>query len=380
MLCCNTSNYLTIRHQFELNQFLQTTLKSAVYGLAIAFIWLVFFQQESQFNFRHLMNSSQNEAPPISYAKAVRAAAPAVVNIYTRSTQLDVQSYQQRVIQNQSLGSGVIMSAEGYILTNYHVVNGADQIVAALQDGRQLDAVLIGQDSVTDLAVLFVEATNLPVIPQHADTEPQVGDLVLAIGNPLNLGQSITQGIVSGTGRAGLGSNSYSDLMQMDAAINEGNSGGALVNSNGVLVGINTAAFQRRRNIEVQGIFFAVPYKLAHTVMQKLIKHGRVVRGYLGMSGVPVINSAGERQISTGQHFYGVMVDVLEPFGPAEQSGLQRGDIILEINKIALNSVNQALDIVAESDPEALLNMNIERNGQKLTIACKLGIYQEPTN
>ncbi len=380
MLCCNTSNYLTIRHQFELNQFLQTTLKSAVYGLAIAFIWLVFFQQESQFNFRHLMNSSQNEAPPISYAKAVRAAAPAVVNIYTRSTQLDVQSYQQRVIQNQSLGSGVIMSAEGYILTNYHVVNGADQIVVALQDGRQLDAVLIGQDSVTDLAVLFVEATNLPVIPQHADTEPQVGDLVLAIGNPLNLGQSITQGIVSGTGRAGLGSNSYSDLMQMDAAINEGNSGGALVNSNGVLVGINTAAFQRRRNIEVQGIFFAVPYKLAHTVMQKLIKHGRVVRGYLGMSGVPVINSAGERQISTGQHFYGVMVDVLEPFGPAEQSGLQRGDIILEINQIALNSVNQALDIVAESDPEALLNMNIERNGQKLTIACKLGIYQEPTN
>ena len=380
MLCCNTSNYLTIRHQFELNQFLHTTLKSAVYGLAIAFIWLVFFQQESQFNFRHLMNSSQNEAPPISYAKAVRAAAPAVVNIYTRSTQLDVQSYQQRVIQNQSLGSGVIMNAEGYILTNYHVVNGADQIVVALQDGRQLDAVLIGQDSVTDLAVLFVEATNLPVIPQHADTEPQVGDLVLAIGNPLNLGQSITQGIVSGTGRAGLGSNSYSDLMQMDAAINEGNSGGALVNSNGVLVGINTAAFQRRRNIEVQGIFFAVPYKLAHTVMQKLIKHGRVVRGYLGMSGVPVINSAGERQISTGQHFYGVMVDVLEPFGPAEQSGLQRGDIILEINQIALNSVNQALDIVAESDPEALLNMNIERNGQKLTIACKLGIYQEPTN
>lgn len=380
MLCCNTSNYLTIRHQFELNQFLHTTLKSAVYGLAIAFIWLVFFQQESQFNFRHLMNSSQNEAPPISYAKAVRAAAPAVVNIYTRSTQLDVQSYQQRVIQNQSLGSGVIMNAEGYILTNYHVVNGADQIVVALQDGRQLDAVLIGQDSVTDLAVLFVEATNLPVIPQRADTEPQVGDLVLAIGNPLNLGQSITQGIVSGTGRAGLGSNSYSDLMQMDAAINEGNSGGALVNSNGVLVGINTAAFQRRRNIEVQGIFFAVPYKLAHTVMQKLIKHGRVVRGYLGMSGVPVINSAGERQISTGQHFYGVMVDVLEPFGPAEQSGLQRGDIILEINQIALNSVNQALDIVAESDPEALLNMNIERNGQKLTIACKLGIYQEPTN
>lgn len=363
-----------------MNQFLQTILKSAIYGLAIAFVWLVFFQQEGEFNFRKLLANEPVEQPPISYAKAVRAAAPAVVNIYTRSTQLDVQSYQQRVIQNQSLGSGVIMSSEGYILTNYHVVNGADQIVVALQDGRQLDAVLIGQDSVTDLAVLFVEAPNLPVIPQQADTEPQVGDLVLAIGNPLNLGQSITQGIISGTGRAGLGSNSYSDLMQMDAAINEGNSGGALVNSNGVLVGINTAAFQRQRNIEVQGIFFAVPYKLAHTVMQKLIKHGRVVRGYLGMSGLPVINPAGERQISTGQHFYGVQVDVVEPYGPADQAGLQRGDIILEINQIPLSSVNQALDIVAESDPEALLVLSIERKGQPLKISCKLGIYQESAN
>jgi len=375
-----SSKQLNIRPKLELNQFLQTILKSAIYGLAIAFLWLVLFQQESQFNFRKLMANEPVEQPAISYAKAVRAAAPAVVNIYTRSTQLDVQSYQQRVIQNQSLGSGVIMSSEGYILTNYHVVNGADQIVVALQDGRQLDAVLIGQDSVTDLAVLFVEAQNLPVIPQQADTEPQVGDLVLAIGNPLNLGQSITQGIISGTGRAGLGSNSYSDLMQMDAAINEGNSGGALVNSNGVLVGINTAAFQRQRNIEVQGIFFAVPYKLAHTVMQKLIKHGRVVRGYLGMSGLPVINSAGERQISTGQHFYGVQIDVVEPYGPADQAGLQQGDIILEINKIPLSSVNQALDIVAESDPEALLSLSIERKGQRLTISCKLGVYQEPTS
>lgn len=363
-----------------MKQILQATFKSIVYGLAVAFLWLLVFQPEGQFNFRNVLGGSGAENMPISYAKAVRAAAPAVVNIYTRSTQVDVQSYQQRVIQNQSLGSGVIMSSEGYILTNYHVVNGADQIVVALQDGRQLDAVLIGQDSVTDLAVLFVEASNLPVIPQQENTEPQVGDLVLAIGNPLNLGQSITQGIISGTGRAGLGSNSYSDLMQMDAAINEGNSGGALVNSQGILVGINTAAFQRQRNIEVQGIFFAVPYKLAHTVMQKLIKHGRVVRGYLGMSGSPVINSAGEQQISTGQRFYGVQIDVLEPFGPADQAGLLQGDIITAINQIPLNSVNQALDIVAESEPEAILELSIERKGQRLTIKCQLGIYREMSN
>lgn len=364
----------------QLSQFLQSIFRSIIYGLAIAFLWLVLFQPQSPFNFRNLISQDSAEQPAISYSKAVRAAAPAVVNIYTRSIKYDVQSFQQRMIQNQSLGSGVIMSAEGYILTNYHVVSGADQIVVALQDGRQLDAVLIGQDSVTDLAVLFVEEKNLPVIPQQADIEPQVGDLVLAIGNPLNLGQSITQGIVSGTGRAGLGSNSYSDLMQMDAAINQGNSGGALVNSNGVLVGINTAAFQRQRNIEVQGIFFAVPYKLAHTVMLKLIKHGKVVRGYLGMRGLPVINAAGERQISTGQQFYGVLVEVVEPFGPADQSGLQQGDIILAINKTPLNSVNQALDIVAEAEPDTVLELSIERKGQKITLNCKLGVFQESQN
>ncbi len=145
------------------------------------------------------------------------------------------------------------MNAQGYVLTNYHVVYGADQISVALQDGRVFDAVLIGQDQLTDLAVLYVEADNLPVIPQDASLEPQVGDVVLAIGNPFNLGQAITQGVISATGRAGLSpANGYADFMQMDAAINAGNSGGALINSNGVLVGINTAAFQRQRNQDIQ--------------------------------------------------------------------------------------------------------------------------------
>ncbi len=244
-------------------------LKSIAYGLAAALVWLLFFQQDGQLNLRDLFRTQDNMPAAISYAKAVRAAAPAVVNVYTVTTQQDPRSYQRRIIRNESLGSGVIMRADGYILTNYHVVNGADQIVVALQDGRQLEAMLIGQDRMTDLAVLYVAAENLPVIPQQAEIEPQVGDLVLAIGNPLNLGQSITQGIISATGRAGLSTNNYTDFMQMDAAINAGNSGGALVNSNGILVGINTAAFQRQRNLEVQGIFFAVPYRLAHTVMGK---------------------------------------------------------------------------------------------------------------
>ena len=348
-------------------------LRSVAYGLAVALLWLLFFQQGGQNLISQLLQPASPEPVAISYAKAVRAAAPAVVNVYTITTQQDPRSYQRRVIQNQSLGSGVIMRADGYILTNYHVVNGADQIVVALQDGRQLEAVLIGQDRLTDLAVLYVKADNLPVIPQQTDIEPQVGDLVLAIGNPLNLGQSITQGIISATGRAGLSTNNYTDFMQMDAAINAGNSGGALVNSNGILVGINTAAFQRQRNLEVQGIFFAVPYKLAFTVMDKLISHGRVTRGYLGINGEPVINPAGERQYSTAQHFYGMKITEVENLGPAAVSGLLADDILLEIAGVSLTSVNQALDIVAEAPPEQDVNILIERQGQRMVIPTRIG-------
>ncbi|RVU41878.1 trypsin-like serine protease [Rheinheimera riviphila] len=348
-------------------------IRSIAYGLALALLWLLLFQQNGVTQLNQWLQPQNQEQSAISYAKAVRAAAPAVVNVYTVTTQQDPRSYQRRIIQNQSLGSGVIMRADGYILTNYHVVNGADQIVVALQDGRQLEAVLIGQDRLTDLAVLYVKADNLPVIPQLPDIEPQVGDLVLAIGNPLNLGQSITQGIISATGRAGLSTNTYTDFMQMDAAINAGNSGGALVNSNGILVGINTAAFQRQRNLEVQGIFFAVPYKLAFTVMEKLISHGRVVRGYLGLSGEPVINSSGERQFSTAQKFYGMKITDVENLGPAAVSGLLADDIMLEIQGVMLTSVNQALDIVAESVPDTDVQIVIERRGQRMVIPTRIG-------
>jgi len=352
-------------------------LKSVAYGLAVALLWLLFVQPEGRNQLKTLLTTNSSPAQAISYAKAVRAAAPSVVNVYTRSTQVDERSYGQRLIQNQSLGSGVIMRADGYIVTNYHVVNGADQIVVALQDGRQLDALLIGQDKMTDLAVLKVEAENLPVIPQQTDIQPQVGDLVLAIGNPLNLGQSITQGIISATGRAGLSTNSYTDFMQMDAAINEGNSGGALVNSNGVLVGINTAAFQRQSNLEVQGIFFAVPYHLANTIMHKLIKSGKVVRGYLGMNGVAVTTATGDIQVSTAQPFYGVQISEVDSFGPAEQAGLLRGDIVLEIAGKHLTSVSQALDIVAETEPGVSIDIAIERQGERKVLKAVLGTRPE---
>jgi serine protease DegS len=353
-------------------------VKSVAYGLAVALLWLVLVQNYSLSNLTTLWRSAPEQPAPISYARAVRAAAPAVVNVYTRSTVLDPRSYQRRIIESVSLGSGVIMRADGYILTNYHVVNGADHILVALQDGRQLEAVLIGQDRMTDLAVLYVQADNLPVIPQQSDLEAQVGDLVLAIGNPLNLGQSITQGVISATGRAGLSTDNYTDFMQMDAAINQGNSGGALVNSNGILVGINTASFQQHQNTrEVQGIFFAVPYRLAHTVMEKLIQSGRVVRGSVGVNGEPVINASGERQLSTGQQFYGMLVTELTPLGPAANAGLQVNDIILSINNVRLTSVTQAMDLVAEIPPNTVVPIDIDRHGQRLQIATTIGEHSQ---
>jgi len=238
-----------------------------------------------------------------------------------------------------------------------------------LQDGRTLEAVLIGQDELTDLAVLFVQAANLPVIPQDTELESQVGDVVLAIGNPLNLGQTITQGIISASGNNGLSSRGYIDFMRMDAAINRGNSGGALVNSNGILVGINAAAFQLE-NQDIQGIFFAIPYQLALNVMQKLIKHGRVTRSHLGVTGDAVVNAAGDLLLSSGQTLYGLSITSINSNSPAAQAGLMVGDIILKINGQHFDSVQQALNIIAETTPNTALPLTINRNGQELTVTA----------
>jgi len=349
-------------------KFLLSLLKSIAYGLALAFVLMLLIP-----SFNHLPSllfsnpTTSEEHHAVSYSKAVRRAAPAVVNVYTRSTLVDPRSLRPRTIERQELGSGVIMSAQGYILTNYHVVYGADYIEVALQDGRTLEAVLIGQDELTDLAVLYVQADNLPVIPQEPELEPQVGDVVLAIGNPLNLGQTITQGIISANGNTGLSSRGYIDFMRMDAAINRGNSGGALVNSNGSLVGINAAAFQLE-NQDIQGIFFAIPYKLALNVMQKLIKHGRVTRSHLGVSGDAVVNAAGDRLISSGQTLYGLSITAVNENGPAAEAGLQVGDILLKIGDKRFVSVQQALNMIAETAPNSELALTIARNGQQLTI------------
>lgn len=215
----------------------------------------------------------------VSFNYAVRRASPAVVNIYNRRYNAE----DRLQLSTQGLGSGVIMSDKGYIVTNYHVVAEADQVIVALQDGRILTAQLIGKDQRTDLAVLKIQAENLPVIPTSPDYRPAVGDVVLAIGNPYNLGQTTTYGIISATGRSGMSFYGRQDFLQTDAAINEGNSGGALVNTRGELVGINTASFQQATDIETYGISFAIPYELTRKIMDKLIADGRVIRGYIGL-------------------------------------------------------------------------------------------------
>ncbi len=216
----------------------------------------------------------------MSYNAAVKIASPAVVNVYSRNFSSENETFEVK-----NLGSGVIMSRDGYILTNRHVIEDADQIVIALQNGAiSTNVKLVGDDSLTDLAVLKIEGENLPTIPQNPERKLQIGDVVLAIGNPLNLGQSITQGIVSAIGRKTLTESGRQNFIQTDVSINQGNSGGALINTAGELIGINTLRFGKNTNELSEGLNFAIPINLANQIMSKIIKDGRVIRGYFGVS------------------------------------------------------------------------------------------------
>lgn len=249
-------------------------------------------------------------------------------------------------------------------MTNLHVIRQADLIQVLLQDGQIYPAELIGFDHYTDLAVLKVNANNLPVIPQKEQQTSLVGDIVLAIGNPLNLGQTVTQGIISATGRNGLSNTSYLEFLQMDAAINEGNSGGALINSNGILVGINSRKFtQSNPQLTIQGIFFAVPYQLAYKVMRQIIENGKVVRGWLGISTNRYHNE-----------LKGFVVEEVMDNSPAKAAGIQVGDVVYQINNESITSVTDALDIIAETQPNTVLTFKIYRQGN--TVEAKVKIIE----
>ena len=326
---------------------------------------------------------------PVTYADAVVIAAPAVVNLYTTKVInkpahplfedpqfrrfFGDNSPKQRRMES-SLGSGVIMSPEGYILTNNHVTTGADQIVVALRDGRETLARVVGSDPETDLAVLKIDLKSLPSITIGRSEGLRVGDVALAIGNPFGVGQTVTMGIISATGRNQLGLNSYEDFIQTDAAINPGNSGGALVDANGNLTGINTAIFSKSGGS--QGIGFAIPVKLATEVRKSIIEHGQVIRGWLGIEVQPLTKELAESFGLTGRP--GIVVAGIFRDGPAQKAGLQLGDVILSIDGEPAGDGRKSMNQVARIKPTDKVAIQVMRNGKEIKLSAEIGLRPPP--
>lgn len=322
---------------------------------------------------------------PHSYAEAVKRAAPAVVNIYTakmvkqspglRFNDSILQFFfgrnspRQRERVQRSLGSAVIISTQGYLLTNNHVIQGADEIRVLLHDGRETLAKVIGADPESDLAALKIDLQDLDTIPIGDPSHARVGDVVLAIGNPYGFGQTVTQGIISATGRYGLQLSTYENFIQTDAAINPGNSGGALVDAEGNLLGINTAIFSKTGGS--QGIGLATPSDLALRIMADLIQYGKVIRGWLGIE-VRAISQSMAQAHNIGSN-NGVVVTATSAGGPAEQSGLVSGDIIVHINGQPVGDGRAGMNFIAATRPGETVSIDVLRNGKPLNISAVVG-------
>lgn len=322
--------------------------------------------------------TSDTPAPISSYHNAVARASQSVVNIYTTQKMAEHPYMDDPVLRRffefhgggpqgqgpTNLGSGVIVSEDGYIVTNAHVIEKADEITVAFNDGRKSRATIIGTDPDSDLAVIKVDMTGLT--PLGFREEPsRVGDLALAIGNPFGVGQTVTQGIISATGRTGLGVNKFEDFIQTDAAINPGNSGGALVDAHGELVGINTVIFSRSGGS--MGIGFAIPTAIVEQVMNALIKDGRVSRGWLGIEIQSQLRDPTRLETSTGVEVLNVVAQ-----GPAAKSGLQVGDVILTIDGVEMTDANKLIQYVARKAPTTELNAQVLRNGQNKQVKILL--------
>ena len=369
--------------------------KSIIFGLAAAFVVLMLrpdlfgrgqpVVQLNEVKSPSVFNLSGDlPAGQVSYASAVEIAAPAVVNIYStkiiteRANPLYNDPFFRYFFGDQlaprkrmesSLGSGVIVSDNGYVLTNNHVIEGADEIQVALRDGRSSEAELVGSDPESDLAVLKIKLDKLPTMTFANSDKLRVGDVVLAIGNPFGVGQTVTMGIVSATGRNRVGINTYENFIQTDAAINPGNSGGALIDPYGHLVGINTAIFSRSGGS--QGIGFAIPVSLALDVMQQIIKNGRVVRGWLGIEVQDVTPALAE---SFGlKDARGVVVAGILRNGPAAVAGLKPGDVILDIGDKEIHDSHDVMNATAQKTPGTSVSIKIIRQGHDMTLDAKVG-------
>ncbi|GLR72859.1 S1C family serine protease [Agaribacter marinus] len=342
-----------------INKIFIAVLKPALLGCVVAAILLLFFPEfrEGEGLNVNILNREKTVPPRLSYYEALAQSAPAVANIYSQSYE-NTGIFSNRSYSRISLGSAVIMSNEGYLLTCYHVIRNADSIFVQLQDDRKFHAQLVGFDVITDLAVLKIhEAPDLVVMPQMESLNLRVGDIVMAVGNPLDLGQTITSGIVSRTGRKGLAN--YFDFIQTDAALNQGNSGGALIDSNGYLVGITNASFQSR-NERVDGVNFAVPYALAKRVMDEIITSGTVTRGHLGVDG-------GELRDGTG-----FLVRSVDKGSPAALAGIRTNDVLTAVNGQTVTSA-EIMEVVAESAPGTNLTFQVNRNGKVIHIQAVIG-------
>ncbi|MDF1762273.1 MAG: trypsin-like peptidase domain-containing protein [Oleibacter sp.] len=313
----------------------------------------------------------------VSYSQAVKQAAPAVVNIFTKKLvenkinpllsdpvlgkYLQVPESSQNRLET-SLGSGVILTDDGYIITNYHVIQGADEVVVALIDGREAVARVIGVDNEADLAVLKVDLQPLTTIPMAQSRNISIGDVVLAIGNPFNVGQTVTMGIVSATGRSGLGLNTFENYIQTDAAINPGNSGGALINALGELVGINTAIFSKSGGNE--GIGFAIPAWVALQAQQDIATYGTRIRGWLGIE-VQEANTELLSRLNLPEALSGLIVRGVVEDGPAAMAGLSVGDIITSINDDSSIKAQEALNLIANLRPGDMVKVTFLHDGKE---------------
>jgi serine protease DegS len=331
-------------------------LIGALAGLAVLAIW------------------SRSEAPAVGYADAVAKAAPSVVNIYStkvvtarRLPICELPRFRDlcRALEGanprlqNSLGSGVIVREDGYILTNRHVIADADEILVAFSDGQTTTAKIIGTDPETDLAVIEANAKGLKPIEFGRSDLARVGDIVLAIGNPFGIGQTVSMGIISATGRLSAGPFDY---LQTDAAINPGNSGGALIDANGRLLGINSLIYSQTGGY--QGIGFAVPAQLAMTVLDDIVHEGRVIRGWLGIEAFNVVSSSGQ---------HGLVVANVLPDSPAARAGIERGDVILTINGKPVSSRRVVMQQISSIKPGNTIDLQMLRSGEPVEVKATAG-------
>jgi len=358
-------------------------IRSVIAGLAIAFIILYLWPSVSERLTRQpevLVNVPAIPVAPVSYADAVDRTAPSVVSIYTRTVELQqVSPRLQKLLgssyvsrSRQDMGSGVLVSDDGYILTNNHVISQVQNISVGLWDGRFATAQVVGSDPETDLAVLKIDLSGLPAAPLATDTKVRVGDVVLAIGNAFGLSHTVTMGIISATGRNDLRSVLYEDFIQTDAAINAGNSGGALINYQGEVIGIST------RNLgQIQGaqnIGFAIPIAMAKDVMQQIVENGSVRRGSIGalFSDLPLSLQTDGSAVRRG-----IQVRDVTPNGPAWSAGIRPGDILLSIDGIEVDDARALLLMLAQRQPGSRVEFRVQRDAENFETYATL-IQQPP--